>query len=103
MQANDIAAFFALFDCRWPMRCHLISMSDVSPIFCRASWTLFSPKSRWPAAHAARTYAALKVLETAIRRMSEGSRPARRAAASIRDLTDWRLEATASTVDTAAT
>jgi hypothetical protein len=30
-------------------------------------------------------------LETAMRRIAEGSRPARRAAASSRDLTDWRF------------
>jgi hypothetical protein len=34
-----------LFDCRWPMRCHLTGISEVAEIFCRASWTLFSPKS----------------------------------------------------------
>jgi hypothetical protein len=44
------AAFFALFDCRWPIRCHLMAKSAVASRFCRASWTLFSPKSRWPAA-----------------------------------------------------
>ena len=30
------------------MRCHLILMSAVSPIFCSPSWTLFSPKSICP-------------------------------------------------------
>ena len=50
MAANAGAAFFTLFDCRWPIRCHLTLISAVSPIFCRPSWTLFSPKSRCPAA-----------------------------------------------------
>ena len=45
-------AFRALFVCRWPSRCHLMVRSVVSPIFCSASWTRFSPKSRWPAAYA---------------------------------------------------
>ena len=30
------------------MRCHLSRLSVDCAIFCRASWTLFSPKSRWP-------------------------------------------------------
>ena len=71
------AAFFALFDCRWPMRCHLLSISAVSAIFCRPSWTLFSPKSRWPAAQAARTRSAPNVLETATSVTAPGSRPDR--------------------------
>jgi CubicO group peptidase (beta-lactamase class C family) len=68
-------------------------MSAVSEIFCRASWTLFSPKSRWPAPHASRTASAPNVFETATSVMADGSRPARRAAASIRDRTTRRFSA----------
>ena len=49
------AAFRALFDCRCPIRCHRTGRSVAAAIFCRASCTRFSPKSRWPAATAART------------------------------------------------
>src|SRR5262245_57774332 len=61
-------------------------MSADSAIFCRASWTLFSPKSRCPASQAARTASMGWVLETATRRTSPGWRPARRAASAIRAL-----------------
>src|SRR6187402_387121 len=74
-------------------------MSAVSPIFCRPSWTLFSPKSTWPAAAAARTASALNVLETAISLTVVGSRPARRAAASSRDLTEERFRTRATSTD----
>jgi hypothetical protein len=84
MAAKAAAAFFALFDWRWPIRCHLISKSAVSSRFCRASWTLFSPKSRCPAAWAARTCAAPNVYDTASRRTSPGGRPHDTAAAAIR-------------------
>src|SRR3954466_15867538 len=93
MAAKAGEAFLALFDWRWPMRCHLISKSAVSPIFCRASWTLFSPKSRCPAAWAARTCSALNIFETARRRMSAGGRPAAAAAAAIRSRIAARLPA----------
>ena len=83
--ANAGAAFRALFVCRWPSRCHLIDRSArFRAIFCRASWTRFSPKSRWPAAYASRTASMGKVLETATSRTEEGSRPADRAAAAMR-------------------
>src|SRR5919107_4174623 len=97
MAAKAGAAFFALFDWRWPMRCHLISKSAVSASFCRASWTLFSPKSRCPAAYAARTCSALNVFETARRRMSAGGRPAAAAAAAIRSRIAARLPTIACT------
>src|SRR6185295_15990179 len=100
MQANCAAALRALFDWRWPMRCHLTSMSAVWSIFCRASCTLFSPKSRCPACQAARTWSAPNVFETAMSWMAAGSRPARRAAASSRDRTTCRLCATDATVKT---
>ena len=61
--------------------------SAVSLIFWSASWTLFSPKSIWPAAAAARTWSAEKVLETATRRTEAGSRPARPAARAMRSRT----------------
>ncbi len=70
MQAKASAAFLALLDCRWPMRCHLAGISAVSAIFCSPSWTLFSPKLRSPAAHASRTRSAPNVFETAMRVMS---------------------------------
>ena len=38
---NCSAAFRALLDCRWPIRCHRISMSVAAAIFCRASCTRF--------------------------------------------------------------
>ncbi len=89
MAAKAGAALVTLFDWRWPIKCHLISNSVVSAIFCRASWTLFSPKSRWPAAYAARTWPALKVFDTARSLTSSGPRPAAAAAAAIR----WRTAA----------
>lgn len=46
-------------------------------IFSRASWTRLSPKIRWPVAAAKATSDAGWVLETATRRISDGSRPAR--------------------------
>jgi len=46
---------------------------------------LFSPKSRWPAAQAARTWSGPNVFDTATSRASSGRRPARRAASAIRD------------------
>ena len=67
------AAFRALFDCRWPMRCHRIRRRSAA-IFCRASCTLFSPKSSCPAAAAARTSIG-KVFDTATRRTAWGLRP----------------------------
>src|SRR5687767_9643291 len=67
--------------------------SDVSATFCRPSCTLFSPKSRWPAANAARTCSAGNVLETAIRVIASGSRCARAAAAAMRARTWLRLSA----------
>src|SRR5260221_13637504 len=84
MAAKAGAALVTLFDWRWPIRCHLISNSVVSAIFCRASWTLFSPKSRWPAAYAAWTWPALNVFDTARSRTSSGCRPAARAAPGVR-------------------
>ena len=57
------------------------------PFSARASWTLFSPKSTWPASAAARTCSAAKVLEMATRRMEAGSRPARPAARAMRSRT----------------
>ena len=81
------AAFRALFDCRWPMRCHRSLVSADCAIFCRASWTLFSPKSSWPASAAARTASMGWVLETAISRTSSGFRPARPAASAMRSRT----------------
>ena len=72
MHANAAAAFFALFDCRWPMRCHLAGISAVSAIFCRPSCTLFSPNSRCPASHASRTQSAPNVFETATSVTSDG-------------------------------
>src|SRR5262245_55786095 len=93
MAAKAGPAFFALFDWRWPMRCHLIDKSAVASTFCRASWTLFSPKSRCPAAYAVRTWSALNVLETARSRTDWGSRPAAAAAAAIRCRIAARLPA----------
>ena len=73
------AAFRALFDCRWPTRCHRSGRSAHASIFGRASCTRFSPKSSWPAGAAARTLAAGHVFETATRRTSgASSRCARR-------------------------
>ena len=92
MHANGQAAFFALLDCRWPMRCHLAGISAVSAIFCRPSCTLFSPNFRCPAAHASRTRSAPNVFETATRVMSRGLRPDRRAAAAMRSCMSARVE-----------
>ena len=47
--SNRAPAFRALFDCRWPTRCQRSGRSAVASIFSSASWTLFSPKSTWPA------------------------------------------------------
>ena len=68
-------------------------------IFCSASWTLFSPKSTWPASAAARTWSAGKVLETATRRMEAGSRPARPAARAMRARTSASRARSATAVD----
>ncbi len=43
---ND-AMYFALFDCRWPMKCQRISEGNASRFF-RSSCTRLSPKSRMP-------------------------------------------------------
>jgi hypothetical protein len=74
------------------MRCHLMARSAVASCFCRASWTLFSPKSRWPAAYAALTWSGPNVFETARRETSVGVRPAAAAAAAIRErvAAGWR-------------
>ena len=49
-------AFFALLDCRWPMRCHSSGEVGAARRSCRApSWTRFSPNARCPAAAASRT------------------------------------------------
>ncbi len=85
--ADRRRGFSALFDCRWPMRCHRSLVSADCAIFCRASWTLFSPKSSCPASAAARTASMGWVLETAISRTSSGRRPARPAAFAIRSRT----------------
>ena len=88
-----------LFACNEPIKCHLIVRSADPAIFCRASCTRFSPKSRWPAAAAALTWSRLKVFETARRRTSAGDRPASsadcrirsRAAARLRAMSVWRV------------
>ena len=87
MVSNRAAAFLALFDCRWPTRCQRSGRSARRSIFWIASWTLFSPKSIWPASAAARTCSASKVFETATRRMEDGSRRARSAARAMRSRT----------------
>ena len=83
------AAFFALFDCRWPMRCHL--HLECRP-FRRSSAGLPAPCSRrTPAARPPRRRGRGRRRRSSRRRPAgrrQGSRPARRAAASIRDLTD---------------
>src|SRR5690349_10468199 len=93
MAAKAGPALLALFDWRWPSKCHLLGNSAVASSFCSASWTLFSPKSRCPAAYAARTWSALKVLETARSLTDPGSRPAAEAAAAIRFRTAAMLPA----------
>ena len=55
--------------------------------FGSASWTRFSPKSRTPAANAARTASAGCVLLTATRVTSPGGRDARSAARAMRSRT----------------
>ena len=62
-------------------------------IFCRASCTLFSPKSRCPASYASRTASMGKVLDTATSRTSSGRRPALSAASAMRSRTPARLAA----------
>ena len=53
-QSKCSATVRVLFDCKWPMKCQqgtssgLVSASFV--IFSMPSWTVFSPKSRCPAA-----------------------------------------------------
>jgi hypothetical protein len=75
------------------MRCHLDGVSAVSTIFCRPSCTLFSPNSRWPAAHASRTRSTPNVFETATRVTSDAARPDRRAASAMRPRTSARFSA----------
>ena len=84
------AAFLALFDCRWPMRCHLIAMSAVRRSSAGPPGLCFR---RNPAGRRAGGPHAIGAerLGDGDEADGRGSRPARRAAASSRDLTDWRL------------
>src|SRR5690554_47258 len=66
--------------------------------FSCASCTLFSPRKRQPASYARRRRSAGTVLLTGSSRTSCGSRPARRAAASMRSCTVRRLERSSSSV-----
>ena len=63
-----------------------------------ASWTLFSPICVMPAAWAARSRSSDTVLVTGSSRISEASRPARAAAASMRARTTARFAAICSAV-----
>ena len=81
-------AFRALFDCRWPTRCQRDRRDRrAASIFCRASWTLFSPKSTLPGVGGGADVLGGKVFETATRRTAAGSRPARPAARAMRSRT----------------
>ncbi len=87
MTSKRCAAFLALFDCRWPTKCHVTPRSGAPSNLGSASWILFSPKSLCPARAAALMCSTEKVLEMATRRILAGSRPTRRAALAMRSRT----------------
>src|SRR5687767_9613839 len=97
MASNGRAALRALLDCRWPIRCQRASgcAAASASILGRASWTLFSPKSRWPASMAARMASRPKVLETATSRTASAARPESAAARAMRARTSARFAAMA--------
>jgi hypothetical protein len=84
MTSKSSAALRALFDCRWPTRCHSSRAAPQSAsIFPSASWTRFSPNWQCPAAIACEMISIGKVLLIASRVISPGIRPQARAVSAI--------------------
>ncbi|CAH1679535.1 hypothetical protein CHELA1G2_14562 [Hyphomicrobiales bacterium] len=85
MTSNNATASRALLLCRGPMRWSSTSgkRSRSAGHLALASWTRFSPKTRWPASSTGRISSAGNVLETATNVTSEGSRPSSRAVRAI--------------------
>src|SRR6266404_9920349 len=82
MTSNASTACRALFDCRWPIKCHRTSPL-INATFVIPSCTRFSPRLQAPASTACCTVAESNVLETAMRVISSALRPARSAARAI--------------------
>src|ERR1700761_3277628 len=72
-----------LLVCSWPTKCQRRSRSAQASALGAASWSRFSPKSRWPSSYSSRTSEAGQVLVTAISVISSRDRPAAVQAASI--------------------
>jgi len=85
MTSKSFTASGALFDCSRPMQCRRVPAWRASSAghFSRASCTRLSPKSRWPDAISFSISCKARVLLTAIRLTSAGSRRATFAAAAI--------------------
>src|SRR5438874_9426564 len=89
-------ALLTLFDCSLPTNVKVApSRLPKWSRFAENSWTRFSPKVRIPAWNAATIFSAGWVLLTAIKVMSAGLRPARRAAAAMRSRTPVTFSAIA--------
>ena len=91
----------ALLRCSWPMKCQRSGRSASSAALPISSCARFSPKSRCPSAARARTSSAGQVLLTASSATDAGSRPAARAAASIRARTARRFSSSRPRADPA--
>ena len=72
-----------LLRCRWPIKCKGAPSYAPRAAFSSISCTRFSPQASTPAAMASRTRSASLVLLAATSMTSEGSRPARSAAAAM--------------------
>src|SRR5581483_3586292 len=98
--SNSPTASRTLLVCSGPIRCSCRSGQRARSAghFACASWTRFSPNTRWPASSAAAARSALWVFETATSSTPAGSRPAARALSAMRARTPVSAAAIAATV-----
>ena len=68
IKSNILTAYLTLFVCNLPIRCNFKFLLFVltSLHFSSASWTLFSPKSKWPYSIKGEILSIPKVFDTAI-------------------------------------